>query len=135
MRGLANAFTIVSDHMNLKYFLTTRRLTERQTQWAEFTLRFRYSIIYRKGVDNERPDALSRREQDKPREGDPRLLSQERQILNLVNITKLQLRNLEIAEGADIFVNEDLQSLWNQAVREDTKYAQIISAVQTNLRS
>ncbi|KAI1000265.1 hypothetical protein K3495_g7933 [Podosphaera aphanis] len=43
--------------------------------------------------------------------------------------------NFQQAEGADIFVNEDLQSLWNQAVREDTKYAQIISAVQTNLRS
>lgn len=28
LRGLAKAFTILSDHMNLKYFLTTRKLTE-----------------------------------------------------------------------------------------------------------
>ncbi|KAI0991539.1 hypothetical protein K3495_g16648, partial [Podosphaera aphanis] len=36
LRGLARTFTIMSDHMNLKYFLTTRRLTERQVRWAEF---------------------------------------------------------------------------------------------------
>ncbi|KAI0997451.1 hypothetical protein K3495_g10734 [Podosphaera aphanis] len=75
LRGLAKVFTITSDHMNLEYFLTTRRLTERQIRWAEFMSRFIYNLIYRKGSENERPDALSRRDQDKPKEGDPRLLA------------------------------------------------------------
>ncbi|KAI0997402.1 hypothetical protein K3495_g10783 [Podosphaera aphanis] len=135
LRGLAKVFTITSDHMNLKYFLTTRRLTERQIRWAEFMSRFRYNLIYRKGSENERPDALSRRDQDKPKEGDPHLLARERQLLNPVKITKLRLGDFEVAEGSEVFTNEDLQTLWNQAIKEDSKYVQIIDAIQSQQRT
>ncbi|POS84020.1 hypothetical protein EPUL_004205 [Erysiphe pulchra] len=98
------------------------------------TKEFRYRLVYRKGSENERADALSRRDQDKPMEGDPRLLSRERQLLNPVNITKLFLKDLEVAEGKDIFANEDLQALWNEALLQDTNYSRIIQAVQSNER-
>ncbi|KAI0995137.1 hypothetical protein K3495_g13044 [Podosphaera aphanis] len=135
LRGLAKVFTITSDHMNLKYFLTTRRLSERQIRWAEFMSRFRYNLIYRKGSENERRDALSRRDQNKPKEGDPRLLARERQLLNPVKITKLRLGDFEVAEGSEVFTNEDLQTLWNQAIKEDSKYDQIIDAIQSQQRT
>lgn len=88
LRGLAGSFTILSDHMNLKYFLISRRLAERQTRWAEFMSRFRYNLQYIQGAQNERSDALSRRDQDKPKEGDSRLLSRERQVLNRMKICR-----------------------------------------------
>ncbi|KAI1003236.1 hypothetical protein K3495_g4968 [Podosphaera aphanis] len=135
LRGLGKIFTILSDHMNLKYFLTMRRLTERQIRWAEFMSRFRYSLVYRKGVENARADALSRRDQDRPKEGDPRLLSRERQALDPIKITKMSLGGIEVGEGHEIFTNEDLQALWNQGVREDVNYVRIVKAVQDGERA
>ncbi|KAI0994388.1 hypothetical protein K3495_g13794, partial [Podosphaera aphanis] len=135
LRGLAKPFNILSDHMNLKYFLTRRRLTERQIRWAEFLSRFRYMLQFRKGSESERPDALSRRDQDKPKDGDPRLLSRERQALSPINIVKLSIEGLNIVEGGDIFVNEDLQKLWNQGLREDSNFLKIVRAVENGERT
>lgn len=129
LRGLDKTFTILSDHMNLKYFLSRRKLTERQIRWAEFMSRFRYTLQYRKGSENERSDALSRRDQDKPKEGDPRLLSRERQALIPVQIKKTNLDKLKLAEGQDIFMNQDLQNLWDLALYEDPAYSKIVQAV------
>lgn len=134
LRGLDKTFTILSDHMNLKYFLSRRRLTERQTRWAEFMSRFRYSLEYRKGAENERSDALSRRDQDKPKEGDPRLLSRERQLLTPIAMKLLSVEGIELAEGSKIFVNEDLIALWNQALRQDPSYTKIVLAVRNGER-
>ncbi|KAI1000197.1 hypothetical protein K3495_g8004 [Podosphaera aphanis] len=117
LMGLGKIFTILIDHMNLKYFLTRRRLTVRQICWAEFMSRFRYSLVYRKGVENARADALSRRDQDRPKEGDPRLLSRERQALDPIKITKMSL------------------ALWNQGVREDVNYVRIVKAIQDGERA
>ncbi|KAI1003826.1 hypothetical protein K3495_g4388 [Podosphaera aphanis] len=126
LRGLAKPFTILSDHMNLKYFLTRRKLTERQIHWAEFMSRFRYMLQFRKGSESERPDSLSRRDQDKPQEGDARLLSRERQALKPINIDKICVEGLEIAEGREIFTSEDLQDLWNQGIRQDLSFMKIV---------
>ncbi|KAI0991290.1 hypothetical protein K3495_g16897, partial [Podosphaera aphanis] len=134
LRGLAKSFTILSDHMNLKYFLTTRRLTERQIRWAEFMSRFRYSLQYRKGEENDRPDALSRRDQDKPKEGDARILFRERRLLNPINLNKIFIDDLPLAEGREVFVNKDLQTLWDQALENDQSFKIIVKAVRDNER-
>ncbi|KAI0990996.1 hypothetical protein K3495_g17191, partial [Podosphaera aphanis] len=97
--------------------------------------RFRYNLIYRQGSENERVDALSQRDQDKPKEGDPCLSSRERKLLNPVIITKLWLESTEVAEGQDVFINKDLQSLWNQAIRQDQNFKRIIEAVQNEQRA
>ena len=49
------------DHKNLTYFTTTKELNKQQTQWSEFLSKFNFQIIYRKGKENRRADALSRR--------------------------------------------------------------------------
>lgn len=91
--------------------------------------------MYRKGVDNERPDALSRRDQDRLVEGDPRLLSRERQVLTPINASKLCINGTNIAEGHEVFVNEDLQELWDQAIEKDKRYIQVVNAVQSGERA
>ena len=135
LRGLAKAFTILTDHMNLKYFLTNKRLTERQIRWSEFLSKFRYELQYRKGSENELPDALSRRDQDRPREGDPRLLCRERKLLNPINIKKVLTSMAEIGKGNRVFVNEDLQLLWDRALEEDKTFVKIVQAVESDDRS
>ena len=66
-------FLIVTDHKNLEYFTTTRKLSERQVRWAELLSQFDFEITYRPGKQAVVPDALSRRDQDMPIDGDSRL--------------------------------------------------------------
>ncbi|GME30926.1 uncharacterized protein ACHE_31418A, partial [Neofusicoccum parvum] len=42
-------FKIVTDHKNLEYFTTVRRLTERQMRWQLILSRFNFTIAYRPG--------------------------------------------------------------------------------------
>ncbi|KAI0995841.1 hypothetical protein K3495_g12340 [Podosphaera aphanis] len=69
------------------------------------------------------------------REWDAELRARERQLLNPVKITKLRLGDFEVAKGFEVFTNEDLQTLWNQAIKEDSKYVQIIDAIQSQQRT
>jgi hypothetical protein len=63
-------FEIRTDHKNLEYFMTARKLTERQMRWSLILSRYNFTISYIPGKDNERADALSRREQDTPKDVD-----------------------------------------------------------------
>ena len=61
-------FEIRSDHKNLEYFMTVRKLTERQMRWSLILSRYNFTISYLPGELNTRADALSRREQDMPKD-------------------------------------------------------------------
>jgi hypothetical protein len=66
LRSCKDKFTILSDHRNLQYFMTTRRLCERQIRWAEELSYYNFTIKFRAGKDSEKPDLLSRRAQVMP---------------------------------------------------------------------
>ncbi|XP_044717368.1 reverse transcriptase (RNA-dependent DNA polymerase) domain-containing protein [Hirsutella rhossiliensis] len=59
-------FKILTDHKNLRYFYSERRLTERQVRWSEFLSKFQFKLEWRPGRKGGLPDALSRRDQDMP---------------------------------------------------------------------
>ena len=59
---------VLTNHKNLEYFMTTKRLNARQARWSEFLSQFNFQIVYRPGRLNERADALTRRTQDAPTE-------------------------------------------------------------------
>lgn len=61
-------FKILTDHKTPRYFTTLRRLTERQMRWASTMSRFNFAITYRHGAQATRPDALSQKEQDIPKD-------------------------------------------------------------------
>ncbi|KAK1914031.1 hypothetical protein P3342_007277 [Pyrenophora teres f. teres] len=62
------SFTILSDHKNLEYFMKKQQLTERQMRWALELSRYRFRIIHQAGTKAAVPDALSRRDQDLPKD-------------------------------------------------------------------
>lgn len=75
-------FQIKTDHKNLEYFMTVRKLTERQMRWSLILSKYNFTISYVKGVDNPMADALSRREQDFPQnDSDDRLQGRMTQLL------------------------------------------------------
>ena len=57
-------FRIITDHRNLRYFTSLRRLSERQMRWADILGRYEFELEYRPGKLAGKPDALSRRKQD-----------------------------------------------------------------------
>ncbi|KAL3969834.1 glutaminyl-tRNA synthetase [Sarotherodon galilaeus] len=60
LEGTAQPFIVWTDHKNLAYLRTAKRLNARQARWALFFTRFNFSISYRPGSRNVKPDALSR---------------------------------------------------------------------------
>ena len=68
LRGVKE-FDICTDHKNLEYFMTVRKLTERQMRWSLILSRYNFRIVHVPGKNNERADALSRRDQDMPQNG------------------------------------------------------------------
>jgi hypothetical protein len=84
LQGTTKPFEILTDHKNLEYFTTTKALNQRQVRWSEFLAGFNFKITYRPGARAVRPDALSRRDQDRPSKMSPdddRIKHRERRVL------------------------------------------------------
>ncbi|KAM4063961.1 reverse transcriptase (RNA-dependent DNA polymerase) [Hirsutella rhossiliensis] len=153
-------FIVVSDHKNLQYFATNRRLSERQVRLAETLSRYTFKIVFRAGKDNTQPD-FSRRAQDLPANGDDeRLKNREFQLLKdhwlpprtvkhhqgdyILNqlVSAVQTRRSKTTpiddsqappRGAKLFFDSALQLLWDRGLIEDGEYRNIhASVVQGN---
>ncbi|KAL0186755.1 hypothetical protein M9458_018425, partial [Cirrhinus mrigala] len=60
LEGSGVPFIVWTDHKNLEYIKTAKRLNSRQARWALFFGRFDFTISYRPGSKNVKPDSLSR---------------------------------------------------------------------------
>uniref|UniRef100_A0A3B3HPV2 Gypsy retrotransposon integrase-like protein 1 n=1 Tax=Oryzias latipes TaxID=8090 RepID=A0A3B3HPV2_ORYLA len=60
LEGAEHPFIVWTDHKNLAYLRTAKRLNSRQARWCLFFDRFTFTITYRPGSRNVKPDALSR---------------------------------------------------------------------------
>ncbi len=56
------SFQIHTDHKNLKYFITVKKLTEQQMRWFLILSQYNFFISYLSENQNERTDALSKYE-------------------------------------------------------------------------
>ena len=59
--GATHEIQVFSDHQNLEYFTTTKVLNRRQARWTQELAGIDFQIYYRPGIQNGKPDALSRR--------------------------------------------------------------------------
>lgn len=79
---------ILTDHKNLQCFTTKRTLTERPIRWKSFLDSLPdIKSRYRSGKEANRPDALSRLEQDTPTDqNDHRLQYRKKSSLNQIGL-------------------------------------------------
>ena len=69
LKSCQKQITVWTDHKNLEYFNSTKSLTRSQARWAKFLSEFDFIVNYRPREKNGKPDALSRREDHRPKEG------------------------------------------------------------------
>ena len=145
LRGV-QSFEIHTDHKNLEYFMTVRKLTERQMRWSLILSRYNFIIIHVPGKENERADALSRRDQDLPvNTDDKRLADRNVQLLKPEMLAKhpivraVPVRMIRSRTSADTdepptngLVGElpDELTDWNTAVTMDQEYQEVCKALQ-----
>ena len=159
LEGSAFPISVISDHKNLEYFASTKQLSRRQARWSEFLSRFDFKIVYRPGKAGGKPDALTRRSGDLPKEGDDtdeRRKFQHQTILKTENldeeVAKSYLRSILLApaflddadiEEAEPQLDEDLidpdedistELLWEQALTRDQFAPEVLEALRNNER-
>ena len=61
---------MLSDYKNLEYFMSTKLLSHCQALWFEFLSQFNFRIIYQPGKAGGKPNALTQRFGDLPKEED-----------------------------------------------------------------
>jgi len=59
LEGLAKTIDMVTDHKDLEYFTTTKKLTRQQARWSKFLSQFNLSICFCPGRLGTKPDALT----------------------------------------------------------------------------
>lgn len=92
LEGAIFQIKVVSNHKNLEYFMSTKLLNRRQARWSKFLSRFDFIIQFRASKLGRKPDALTMRSGDLPKEGDERLMHQNQVVLKRKKLTsKLSL--------------------------------------------
>ena len=61
LEGAEIPFLVWTDHKNLEYIRSDKRLNSRQARWTLFFTRLKFTLSYHPGSKNVKPDALSRR--------------------------------------------------------------------------
>src|SRR5258708_4230455 len=61
LEGSAEVINTVTDHKNLEYFTSSKKLSHCQARWAEFLGQFNMKVQFRLGRLGSKPDALTRR--------------------------------------------------------------------------
>ncbi|KAL5606185.1 uncharacterized protein BROUX77_003378 [Berkeleyomyces rouxiae] len=146
LKSLGAPFKILTDHKNLQYFMTTRKLSERQVRWSQKLSEYDFQLEFRSGSKSGKPDALSRREQDIPQgEDDDRLKSRIMRLVKdhwvspdaAVMMTPAHVTQPadRIPNGAQLFAQLHLQELWDTAKTKDSDIALMYQALASGERS
>ena len=61
LEGAEHQFEIWTDHKNLEYFMSAKKLNRRQAQWSLYLTLFDFQLHHRPGSSMGKSDALSRR--------------------------------------------------------------------------
>lgn len=127
LEGSPEPIEVLTDHRNLEYFMTSKLLNCRQVRWSEFLSRFNFKIVFRPGKQGAKPDALTRRSGDLPKEGDERLLHQSRVVL--------KSQNLDLGVFASGFEElSDLEKLFSEGYEKDMAPSEYLKQLKEGFR-
>jgi len=141
-----SSFQIHTDHKNLKYFMTVKKLTERQMRWSLVLSQYNFFILYLLNKQNERADALLRQKQNVSMNlSDDRVQHHTTQMIHSEMISKpIQAASMTVADipvsvliwDQNLFSETtDLKQMWVNAEAEDESYDELCQAICEKQRS
>jgi hypothetical protein len=110
----AHPIRILTYHMNLEYFMTSKLFNQRQTRWFEFLSRFKFQIVYWPGKQGQKPNALTRMPGDIPPKGGAEKTQQI--VLKTENLDQWVRKGLIVAFAETVNLDNDSvnsEKLWN----------------------
>ncbi len=140
-----SSFQICMDHKNLKYFITVRKLTERQMRWSLILSWYNFFILYLLSKQNERADALLRQKQNVSMNlSDDRVQHCTTQMIHSEMISKpIQTALMTVADiSVSVLVQNqnlfseitDLKQMWVNAKAEDELYNELCQTIHKKQR-
>ena len=144
LQSVINPIRVLSDHKNLEYFTSTKLLNRRQARWSQFLSQFNFKIVYRPGTAGGKPDALTRRSGDLPKEGDERSLENHTTIIkpeNILHVAAVTPSNQQTITNSQQTVipdpqqtNPTLSQLFTEAYEKDPFPIKVIEMLNNNTR-
>jgi transposase InsO family protein len=140
------SFVVRTDHNNLRYFSTKRKLSERQARWSLALSQYNYQLEYKPGSLNALADALSRRDQDLPKgESDERVQGRYDIVLKPAVFpqethqepTKDRMVHATPVHAEDTYeirLGRDLEAIWTETERIDPEYQDLIEMIEKGHR-
>jgi len=133
--GSPHPIQVLTDHKNLEFFKTKRTLNQRQIRWSEFMSEFPWYAEYRPGKLGGKPDSLTRRSGDLPREGDERLTQRFQALLKPANHEKPANGNLRIyADNRNEDEYPSLEDLFKQGSVADPFPGEVLQMLRDGTR-
>ncbi len=141
-----SSFQICTDHKNLKYFMTVRKITEWQMRWSLILSQYNFFILYLLSKQNERTDALLRQKQNVSMNlSDDRVQHCTTQMIHSEMISKsIQAASMTVADipvpvlvwDQNLFDEAtDLKQMWVNAEAEDESYNELCQTIHKKQRS
>ncbi len=141
-----SSFQICTDHKNLKYFITVRKLTEWQMRWSLILSQYNFFILYLLSKQNERTDTLLRQKQNVSMNlSDDRVQHCTTQIIHSEMISKpIQTVSMTVANiSVSVLIQDqnlfsettDLKQMWVNAEAEDELYNELYQTICKKQRS
>jgi len=140
-----SSFQICTNHKNLKYFMTVRKLTEQQMRWSLILSQYNFFILYLLSKQNERTDALLRQKQNVSMNLlNDRVQHCTTQMIHFKMISKtIQTASMTVADilisvliqDQNLFSEiTDLKQMWVSAEAEDELYNELCQTIFTVLK-
>ena len=105
---LANShFTVVTDHMALKYLMNVKADTGRIARWALALQGYDFTVVHRKGLVNRNADALSRRAYEQ--EGEVEIVPETPPYTELLTIGKDEINTERLLETTFLYHDNQMK--------------------------
>ncbi|GLB41115.1 putative retrotransposable element tf2 155 kda protein type 1-like [Lyophyllum shimeji] len=132
LEGARHKVEIYTDHKNLQYFLTAKKLNRRQARWSLYLANFNFVLHHRPGRSMGKPDALSRR----PDHGDGSADNADIVLLKPEFFAVRALQGL-IASGEEDKILRDIRRGNREGAQEDVvaKAAAALKSARSGVRS
>jgi hypothetical protein len=137
LEGSGQQVQVFSDHKNLLWFTETKVYNRRQARWAEKLSRFDFTITFRPGVRQGKPDALSRRPDHRSKGGITLGKKHEfaflkpHQVHDLSNNTEVYTGSLSAMQVIPLGIDDDLSKAIQEALPADRNIGEYLE----NLRN